>query len=117
MQRQGPLAGIHVLDLTRLYPGAYATLLLADLGADVVKVEDRDRGDYLRDLDGCGQFEALNRVQAEDDATVATNRRLVEEMTGCTVLGPTPWIADSSARPDALLPHLVPLVDTPRRRR
>jgi len=61
MQRQGPLAGIHVLDLTRLYPGAYATLLLADFGADVVKVEDRDRGDYLRDLDAGGQFEALNR--------------------------------------------------------
>ena len=59
----------------------------------------------------------LNRVQAEDDATVATNRRLVEEMTGCTVLGPTPWIADASARPNALLPHLVPLVDTLRRRR
>jgi len=61
MQRQGPLAGIHVLDLTRLYPGAYATLLLSDLGADVVKVEDRERGDYLREIDGGGQFEALNR--------------------------------------------------------
>ena len=59
----------------------------------------------------------LNRVQPEDDATVATNRRLVEELTGCTVLGPTPWIADASARPEALLPHLVSLVDTPRRRR
>src|SRR5207237_10569648 len=43
----------------------------------------------------------LNRVQAEDDATVATNRRLVEEMTECTVLGPTPYIADARARPDA----------------
>jgi len=59
----------------------------------------------------------LNRLRAEDDATVATNRRLVEEMTGCRVLGPTPWIADARARPDALLPHLVSLVDTPRRRR
>jgi dethiobiotin synthetase len=44
----------------------------------------------------------LNRVQAEDDATVATNRRLVEEMTGCTVLGPTPYVADAAARPMAL---------------
>jgi len=59
----------------------------------------------------------LNRVQSEDDATVATNRRLVEEMTGCTVLGPTPWIADSSARPQALLPVVASLVDTPGRRR
>lgn len=37
-----------VLDLTRLLPGGYGTLLLADLGADVVKVEEPGRGDYLR---------------------------------------------------------------------
>jgi alpha-methylacyl-CoA racemase len=57
---RGPLAGTRVLDLTRLYPGPYATMLLADLGADVVKVEDRAAGDYLRDISP-GQFEALNR--------------------------------------------------------
>src|SRR5256886_11407591 len=43
-----PLDGVHVLDLTRLLPGGYCTLLLADLGADVVKVEEPGRGDYLR---------------------------------------------------------------------
>src|SRR3954471_24563444 len=59
----------------------------------------------------------LNRVQAEDDATVPTNRRLVEEMTGCTVLGPGPWVGDAAARPGALAATIAPLVDTPRRRR
>jgi alpha-methylacyl-CoA racemase len=42
------LAGLRVLDLTRLLPGGFCTLLLADLGADVVKVEDTGAGDYVR---------------------------------------------------------------------
>jgi crotonobetainyl-CoA:carnitine CoA-transferase CaiB-like acyl-CoA transferase len=44
----GPLQDVTILDLTRLLPGGYATLLLADLGADVIKVEEPDRGDYIR---------------------------------------------------------------------
>lgn len=44
----GPLAGTRVLDLTRLLPGNYGTLLLADLGAEVVKIEEPGRGDYIR---------------------------------------------------------------------
>jgi alpha-methylacyl-CoA racemase len=44
----GALADVRVLDLTRLLPGGYCSLLLADLGADVVKVEDTGLGDYVR---------------------------------------------------------------------
>ncbi|MFC7236265.1 CaiB/BaiF CoA transferase family protein [Halosegnis marinus] len=61
------LSGVRVLDLTRLLPGPYATQLLADCGADVVKVEDTGAGDYARGMPpttdaGHGElFDAVNR--------------------------------------------------------
>jgi crotonobetainyl-CoA:carnitine CoA-transferase CaiB-like acyl-CoA transferase len=42
------LAGIRVLDLSRLLPGGFCSLLLADFGAEVLKVEDTGQGDYIR---------------------------------------------------------------------
>lgn len=60
------LEGVRVLDLTRLLPGPFCSMLLADMGADVLKVEEPGRGDYFRwfePLEG-GQsiyFRALNR--------------------------------------------------------
>lgn len=61
------LDGIRVVDLTRLLPGPYATQLFADMGADVIKVEDTGSGDYARHMppmtdDGVGTvFGAVNR--------------------------------------------------------
>jgi alpha-methylacyl-CoA racemase len=43
-----PLEGVRVLDLSRLLPGGFCSLMLADFGADVLKVEDTGLGDYVR---------------------------------------------------------------------
>jgi crotonobetainyl-CoA:carnitine CoA-transferase CaiB-like acyl-CoA transferase len=61
-----PLDGVTILDLTRLLPGGFCTLILADLGADVIKIEEPGRGDYLRAFPPLGKtqsalFTALNR--------------------------------------------------------
>jgi crotonobetainyl-CoA:carnitine CoA-transferase CaiB-like acyl-CoA transferase len=44
----GALTGFKVLDLSRLLPGPFCSMLLADLGADVIKIEDPKVGDYIR---------------------------------------------------------------------
>jgi alpha-methylacyl-CoA racemase len=64
--RAKPLSGVRVLDLTRLLPGAMATLHLADMGAEVIKIEDTEAGDYARSMgrvrDGMSDFfRLLNR--------------------------------------------------------
>jgi alpha-methylacyl-CoA racemase len=48
MLAPGTLEGVRILDLSRLLPGGFCSLLLADAGADVIKVEDTGMGDYVR---------------------------------------------------------------------
>ncbi|HEY9074610.1 MAG TPA: CoA transferase, partial [Desulfobaccales bacterium] len=48
-QMEPALAGVCILDLSRLLPGPFCTMLLADFGADVIKVEEPQRGDYIRE--------------------------------------------------------------------
>ena len=71
-----PLAGIRVLDLSRLIPGPWCSQMLGDLGADVIKVETPLAGDYARiappELGFGGVFESINRGKR----SVAVNYRL-----------------------------------------
>ncbi|HEX5719045.1 MAG TPA: CoA transferase [Thermoanaerobaculia bacterium] len=48
MKRRGPLAGLRVIDASRVLAGPYLAMLLGDLGADVVKIEKPDGGDQTR---------------------------------------------------------------------
>ncbi len=65
----GALSGIRVLDLTRLLPGAFCTLLLADLGADVIKIEQPGEGDYNR------SFTPINRKESGSFLLLNRNKR------------------------------------------
>src|SRR5688572_18361010 len=82
------LSDVKVLDLSRLLPGPYATLLLADLGARVDKLEDPGGGDYLRQMppqmgEESALFYALNRnkrslaLDLKTPEGIAALRRLV----------------------------------------
>ena len=67
--RAKPLDGIRVLDLSRLLPGALCTQHLADMGADVIKIEDRGLGDYSR------WIEPVMKVHSGFFLTVSRNKR------------------------------------------
>ena len=67
VRRDGALAGLRVLDLTRILSGPFASMVLADLGADVIKVEDTRGGDDTRRWgppfqgDDAAYFHSVNR--------------------------------------------------------
>lgn len=85
-----PLHATRILDLTRLLPGAVCTMLLRDLGAEVIKIEDPQGGDYARWmpplLDGLGLFfRSSNRgkksvvIDLKNEAGQAVLHKLVEK--------------------------------------
>jgi benzylsuccinate CoA-transferase BbsF subunit len=90
----GPLEGFRVVDFTWVGAGALATKMMADLGADVIKIESRARPDNLRlappfrpgaeNLEGSGYFASRNSNKRSFalDMRQPTARRLALEMTG-----------------------------------
>ncbi|MFZ5508420.1 MAG: CaiB/BaiF CoA transferase family protein [Pseudomonadota bacterium] len=71
-RRTGPLAGIRVIDLTRLAPGPYCTMLLADLGADVIVVSGGRAGVAVPELSRGKRFITLDLKS--DDGRAALRR-------------------------------------------
>jgi alpha-methylacyl-CoA racemase len=70
----GALEGLRVLDLTRLLPGGFCTLMLADMGAEVLKVEDTAGGDYIRWMPPYYGGEAQQREGTASAYFLALNR-------------------------------------------
>ena len=92
---EGALRGIRVLDLTRLLPGAYATRVLADLGADVIKIEDPRGGDGMRRTAGGLFFDRLNHHKR----SVTLNLRSPEAAAVLDALVRTSDVVIDSFRP------------------
>lgn len=99
----GVLNGIRILDLSRLLPGPLATMLMADMGAEVIKVEDPNAPDYTRfmppHLNGEGvNYLALNR----NKKSVALNLKSEEGIKQFYELAKTADIVVDSFRPGVL---------------
>src|SRR5215210_4582922 len=85
MQSTGPLAGVRVLDMTRVVAGPYAGQILGDMGAEVVKLERLGEGDDVRrvgppwmkdaegkDTDESTYFQSVNRNKRSVSVDYAT---------------------------------------------
>ncbi len=100
---QSPLSGVRVLDLSRLIPGPFCTLILSDLGASVDKLEDPHVGDYLRVFPPfkrglSGRFNALNR----DKRSLCLDLKKPEGRDALLQLAPRYDVVVESFRPGVL---------------
>ena len=98
-----PLAGVRVLDLTRLLPGPVCTMHLADLGADVIKVEDTGAGDYARTLGAKpGDVSAFFRMVNRNKRSVALNLKRDEGRAAFLTLARHADVVVESFRPEVV---------------
>lgn len=77
MAETNPLEGLRVLELGQIAAGPYAASLLADLGADVVKIENPNNGDGMRQWPPLSQSDSSTEVYSENFASLNRNKRSV----------------------------------------
>jgi crotonobetainyl-CoA:carnitine CoA-transferase CaiB-like acyl-CoA transferase len=98
-----PLEGVRVFDLTRVIAGPYCSMMLADLGADVIKIEEPRHGDELRWV---GRYKG--RAQHDEDYFYASNRS--KRSVGLDLKDPQHYAAalELIARADILVENFSP---------
>jgi len=97
------LDDVRILDLTRLLPGGFCTLLLADFGADVIKVEDTDGGDYLRWIPPmAGEFSAMFHALNRNKRSITLNLKSAAGRDAFLRLAETADVVVESFRPGVL---------------
>ena len=88
-----PLRGIRVLDFSHVIAGPFATFYLAQLGADVTKVEKPGGGDVMRrTASGARAFTALNAGKRTREIDIATANRLRDALLEAISADPTPVV-------------------------
>lgn len=98
-----PLEGIRVLDLTRLLPGPYCSLMLADFGADVIKIEDTKLGDYARWTEPkTGEFSAMFYSLNRNKRSMSLDLKLQESREVFLELVKTADVLIESFRPGVM---------------
>lgn len=92
---RSPLAGVRILDLTRIVAGPFCTMMLGDLGAEVIKIERPEGGDearkwgppFLKDSSESCYFLAMNRNKKSVSVNLKSGRELIYELAKkCDVL-------------------------------
>ena len=99
----GPLQDIRVLDMSRLLPGPFCTRLFADMGADVIKIEEPVKGDYSRNfVPRRGDFACWFMEVNRNKKSVALDLKNEEERRLFLELAKTAQVVVESYRPGVM---------------